>query len=313
MPDLKVVCLCDQYDIKAQLGPAFAAQGAGISLLRPSEVTAPEAIRHAIAIRPGPSAFDPYPNLALVCCGGAGVDALLAHPGLRPGVAITRMTDPGQARMMAGFALYYVVGWHRRMWGYPGQQAAEKWEALDWTPPGEFPVGVLGHGKMGQAVARSLVGLGYPVMAWARHAAPVCEVEVVTGPAGLARLAGRCRAVVNTLPLTPETRGILSAAFFRQMAEDAILIQIGRGGHLVEEDLIAGLAAGRPALAALDVTAVEPLPRGHPFWQHPKIMLTPHVASEAAPADAARAIAAAIRKFEAGEVPEGLVDRRRGY
>jgi glyoxylate/hydroxypyruvate reductase A len=313
MKKIDLVCLCDLYDMKGQFGEAFAADHPGISLLLPQEVKDPGAIRHAIAFCPGPKAFAPYPNLALVSSVGAGVDALLHHPGLGPQVKIARLIDAEQAQMMAGFALWFIIGWQRRMWAYGPLQAAGKWQPINRTPPSAFPVGILGFGNMGRSLAVSLRSLGFPVTAYASSAGTKDGFTVLSGPTGLTEIAGNSRAVVNLLPLTPETEGLLSADFFAAMRDDAILVQLGRGGHLLEEDLIPALDKGRPALAALDVFASEPLPADHPFWQHEKIMMTPHVASDADPRSVAARIAEGIERFEAGENPAGLVDRNRGY
>ena len=313
MKNIDVVCLCQRYDIIGMWGGGFRAHHPWINLLRPEEVSEPKGIRHAIAFSPGPDAFGPYPNLAVVHGAGAGVDALLAHPGLRENIALTRVINPEQARMMAAFAAYFVTGWHRRMWDYPGLQAARDWTVINLATPADFQVGLLGYGAMGKTIADVLTTMGFPVTALAGSPRRDGEVEIVAGEAGLARITGEARAVINVLPLTETTRGILNASFFASMREDAILIQLGRGGHLGEDDLIAALDKGRPALAALDVMAVEPLPQDHPFWGHPKIMLTPHVASESDPDRIADWVAANIQRVERGEAPEGLVDRSKGY
>lgn len=312
MDRIDLVCLCEQYDLKEMYGAGFAAYP-WMRLLFPDEVTDPAAIRHALAFRPARDAFDAYPNLRLVCGGGAGVDALLAHRGLRPDIALTRMVNPEQARMMAAFALWYITGWQRRMWDYALQQKAELWQTVNLITPAEFPVGLLGFGTMAQPLTRALTALGYPVTAYASAPRAGGAVRVVTGPGGLDEIARTSQAVVNLLPLTSATRGILAAGFFGQMRDDAILVQLGRGGHLVEDDLLAALDRGRPAMAALDVMATEPLPPGHRFWHHPRIMLTPHVGSESDAVTAARIIAENILAFERGERPAGLVDRARGY
>jgi glyoxylate/hydroxypyruvate reductase A len=199
------------------------------------------------------------------------------------------------------------------MWDYATQQSAGVWNVINLTTPSEFPVGLLGFGNMTRALSDALTTLGFPVTAYASGARDGGAVKVVSGPKGLAEIARNSSAVVNLLPLTDQTRGILNAAFFDQMRDDAILIQLGRGGHMIEGDLLAALEKGRPAMAALDVTATEPLPAGHPFWSHGKVMLTPHIAAESDPTSAARVIAEGIMRFERGEVPAGLVDRQKGY
>ena len=313
MDKIDLVCLCDSYDLKAMFGAGFAARHPWINLLAPAEVVDPARIRHAFAFAPGPDAFAPYPNLAMVHGAGAGVDALLAHPGLGPNLPLRRVVNREQARMMAGFAAWYVVGWHRRMWDYPRLQAERNWEVVNLATPSDFPVGILGYGNMGATVARALRAMGFPVTAFAGTARTEDGITVVTGSDGLMTVAAGSRAVINLLPLTEATRGILDAGFFAAMRDDAILIQLGRGEHLVEPDLIAALDEGRPAMAALDVMVTEPLPRNHPFWSHPKIMVTPHVACESDPGRIADWIAEGIRQFERGETPDGMVDRTRGY
>ena len=223
------------------------------------------------------------------------------------------MVNPEQARMMAEFAIWYITGWHRRMWSYAPQQSAGIWQVINLATPSDFPVGLLGYGNMGKTLAAALGVLGFPVTAYAGSPREGGEVRVVSGPDGLSQIARTSSAVVNLLPLTDQTRGILCTGFFERMRDDAILIQLGRGGHLIEEDLLAALDNNRPAMAALDVTATEPLPADHPFWSHGKVMLTPHVASESDPATAARVIAEGILNFERGEAPVGLVDRQKGY
>ncbi len=313
LPFVDLVCLSQQFDLKAMFTRAFARQAPWVRLLAPDEVRDPAGVGFAFAHDPAPDAFERFPNLRLICSWGAGVDGLLGHPGLPPGLPIKRMTDPGQAEMMAAFAVFYVTGWQRRMFDYPAQQARREWRDLNWVTPAGFAVGVLGFGNMGRAVAAGIAGLGFPVTAWAGRAREEAGIRVLAGADGLARVLAESAAVINVLPLTPATAGILDAAAFAQMRDDAILIQIGRGAHVVEPDLIAALDAGRPALAALDVTSVEPLPAGSPLWSHPRVMLTPHVASEAHPEAVARSVAEGVRAVLEGRVPAGLVDRGRGY
>lgn len=313
MKTVDVVCLCELYDLKQFFGEHFATDNPWVNLLLPDEVSSPESIRHAVAFSPGLSAFDPYPNLQLVSSAGAGVDALLDHPGLKRDVAVSRVIVAEQARMIAAFAIWFIVGWQRRMWEYPPLQAASRWEPINRTPPSAFPVGILGYGKIGSSLARTLCTLGYPVTAYGSTSKKGERVTVLSGSEALVEMAKNSAAIVNVLPLTPHTKGILSASFFRNMRSDAILIHLGRGAHLVEEDLITALDEGRPAMAALDVFAAEPLPVSHPFWQHRKILLTPHVAGDADFRKAAQFIAAGIAQFENGRAPDGFVDRKRGY
>jgi len=313
MAQIEVVALCAQYDLKGLYGPYFEAAHPELRLLAPEEVPDPAAIRHAFAFVPAPDAFDAYPNLQMVSSAGAGVDGLLRNPSLRADLAISRLVVPEQAEMIAGFAIWHIVGFHREMARYAALQGAAEWRAVNRSAPSEMPVGLLGFGHIAATLGRALKALGHPVLAYGSRARVEDGIEVLSGPEGLARMLSEARAVVNLLPLTDATFGLLNAETFAQMRADAILVQLGRGGHLVEADLLAALAAGRPAHAALDVFETEPLPADHPFWAHPQITVTPHVAGEASSPTLVRHIAEGILAFERGEAPSGLVDRARGY
>lgn len=314
MERTEIVCLCENYDLKAFFKDAFEACASWSDLKTPDEVRDPATIRHAFAFSPAPDAFAQYPNLALVSCAGAGIDAILKNPSLRPEIAVSRVVVAEQGQMIAAFALWHIVNWQREMSSYPALQKAAEWSPLNRTPPSAFPVGVLGFGRIGSVLAHSLRGLGYPVMAYASR--PRTETDgtnIVSGAQGLREIAQTCRAVVNILPLTDETENILNAGFFADMREDSILINLGRGQHLVEADLLAGLEQGRPAVAALDAFRDEPLPPEHPFWAHEKIYITPHIAGNADVGAVAAFVTEGIRRFEQGEAPAGLVDKAAGY
>ena len=310
---IDVVCLSEGYDLKAKFDAAIADHAPGLRLINPSDCSDPKAVKFALAHDPAPGAFDIFSELQLICAWGAGVDGLLLHPGLPKHVAIKRMTDPAQAQMMAAFAAYYVTGWQRRMFDYPRQQASREWHEVNTVMPQEFPVGLLGFGKMGEAVAHGLAAMGFPVTAWASRVRTEPDAKVLAGAEGFDRVVSGSAALINVLPLTPATDGLLNAEVFMRMRKDAILIQLARGAHLNEPDLLAALDKGRPAMAALDVMTAEPLPEDSPLWSHPRIMITPHIASSASPAGVARSVAEGIAAFAEGDTPDGLVDRARGY
>ena len=313
MKEIDVVCLCRLYDLKAFLSDHMARDNPWLRLVTSDEVTDPAAIRHAIAFSPSAQDFDRYPNLKLVSCAGAGVDGLLQNRALRNDIAISRVIVPEQAQAIAAFAIWHIVNWQRRLSDYAQQQQEGIWHPINRSPPTEFPVGILGYGAIGKTLADALVVLGYPVMAYASRSRQDGAVNVVSGSDGLAAIARDNLAVVNLLPLTTATRGILSASVFTQMRTGSILIHLGRGDHLVEEDLTQALKRGRPERAALDVFSTEPLPKAHPFWRNNKVLITPHVAGDADYRDVATFIAKGITEFERGEDPEGLVNRTRGY
>ncbi len=313
METIELVCLCDDYDLKGIFGSAFEKAHPWIILINPADVSDPLAIHHAFAFSPGPDAFKPYPNLRLVSCAGAGVDAFVHHPGLAPDVVISRVKLEEQAEMIAGFAIWHIIGWQRKLLEYPAQQKLKEWSPINRTAPSTFPVGILGFGHMGGTLARRLHDLGFPTTAYGSTPRHDGGIDIVSGKEGLERIATTSRAIVNLLPLSNATTGILSAAFYSKMRDDAIIINLGRGGHLSEPDLITALEKGRPAAAALDTFASEPLPKDHPFWAHDKIMVTPHVAGDAEQTGVAKFVANGIKQFERGERPAGFVDRDRGY
>ncbi len=177
-----------------------------------------------------------------------------------------------------------------------------------------MPVGILGYGEIGQRVAADLAQLGFPVMVWSRTAKPTpASVRGFHGRAGLAAMLGETEVLVNLLPLTPETQGILNAELFARMRRGGYLIQVGRGEHLVEADLLAALDSGQLDGAALDVFAAEPLAPAHPFWHHPNIVVTPHDACEVRVEAVATTVVATADAIQTGRRPPNAIDRQRGY
>ena len=313
MARTQVVCLCQQYDLRAMLGD-HASAFPDLEFVLPNEVREPGLIRYAVAFRPLADAFDVYPNIQLVCSIGAGVDGLLRHKGLRDDIKVVRMINPEQAKMMAGFAAWHVVGHHRKMSDFAGFQADKTWKD-GWgnTVPSTFPVAVLGYGAMGKAVGDALISMGYPVTGWAKSNRVENGVDVLSGPDGFRTVLAKAKAIVAVLPLTDGTRGIFNAKTFSMMREDAILVQLGRGEHLVEGDLTRALEMGRPSVVAMDVFETEPLPKESPLWGHPDIRITPHIASDSDGFAIARSIALSIAAHSENRDIPGLVDRLKGY
>ena len=217
--------------------------------------------------------------------------------------------------MMAGFAVWHVVHHHRRMGDYIEAQASGRWDrGYRADMASDVPVGLLGFGLMGRAVAQALVALGYPVIAASRSGGAGMEgVEIVAGPEAIGQVAARARILINLLPLTEHTVNLLDADLFARMPEGAVLVQLGRGEHLVEPDLLATLDRGHLAAASLDVFRQEPLPPDHVFWSHPKIVVTPHKASDTTRAEILRQLADNYTALMAGKTPPGAVDRDAGY
>ncbi|MEO1190627.1 MAG: glyoxylate/hydroxypyruvate reductase A [Pseudomonadota bacterium] len=311
----ELLALCDAYDLVDLFGAHVEAEAPWLTLIRPAEVSNPAKIRFALGWLPKPERLTDYPNLELICTIGAGADGLLRLPTLGPKVKVCRLRDEEQAKMMAGFAAWQVVWYQRGMAGYLRQQQEQRWNAFNKEPAERFSVGLLGYGHMGQAIATTLTSMGYRLSAAVRNAkqeAPA-GLTLEAGAEGLARVAAKSDLLINVLPLTEATRGLLNADFFAMMKPGAILVNLGRGAHVVEADLVAALDSGQVGGASLDVFAEEPLPTDSPLWSHPKILVTPHVASEAADAHVLRFAAEEIQRYEKGEPLRGLIDRSQGY
>jgi glyoxylate/hydroxypyruvate reductase A len=227
---------------------------------------------------------------------------------------VVRVVDSRQAELMSGFVAWHAIGHQRGFAGFRGQQRDKIWQRRDQRHAQEVPVGILGSGAIGQCVAKDLAYLGFSVMSWSRSAKPTPpSVRGFHGPAGLFAMLDETEVLVNLLPLTSETRGLLNATLFGKMRRGGYLIQVGRGEHLVEDDLLAALEGGQLSGAALDVFATEPLPQPHPFWHHPQITVTPHDASDVSINAVAATLAATADAIRAGQRPPYAIDRTRGY
>ena len=244
---------------------------------------------------------------------GAGVDHVLDDPQLPAKVPVVRLHGAGLPGPMAEYALYAVLHFQRRMVDYLEQQRSAKWQPREEKLARDWPVGVMGLGAIGATVASRIAAQGYPVAGWCRHPRQLEGVTVFAGADRLDAFLERCRVLVNVLPLTPRTHGILNVRTFRAMPSGSYVVNIGRGGHLVNDDLVEALDAGHLAGAMLDVFDDEPLPAAHAFWRHPKILVTPHVAAPTLASEAQGQVLANIARLERGETPIGLVNRERGY
>ncbi|PWC39457.1 glyoxylate/hydroxypyruvate reductase A [Azospirillum sp. TSO35-2] len=266
----------------------------------------------ALVWKPPAGLLASLPNLRLIVSLGAGVEPLLEDPTL-PEVPLVRMVSEGLTVDMAGYVALQVLRWHRLVDEYGALQAASRWQPLDHRPASDVTVGVLGLGELGAASARTLRTMDYRLLGWSRSPKSVEGVESFSGADGLAAMLPRCDLLVCLLPLTAETRGILNAELFAALPAGAVVVNAARGGHLVEADLLAALDRGHLRGASLDVFGTEPLPADHPFWRHPKIRITPHVAAITHPSRSAVQVADAITAFRSGRPLANLVDRRRGY
>ena len=277
------------------------------------DVGEPRRVSYALVWRPQPGLLASLPNLKGILSLGAGVDHVLLDPRLPAGVPIVRMVDAGLAAQMSEYALYGVLHFHRSMQQYADQQRRVLWRQVPAVPAQQRTVGILGLGVLGGDFARKVVPLGFNVIGWSRTPKSLAGVTAFNGPAALGEFLGRTEILANFLPLTPDTAGILGASTFGQLPRGACIINIARGAHLDERDLLAALDDGRLGGAMLDVFQREPLPPEHPFWHHPRVVITPHVAAQAIAELMVAQVVDSIRRIEQGERPLGLVDRGRGY
>jgi len=277
------------------------------------EIGDPTEINYALVWRPEPGFLASLPNLKLILSLGAGVDHLVCDPQLPRHIPIVRLVDPHMTDAMSEYVVLQVLRLHRRDLDYRAQQEAGIWRELDQQNAAERRVGILGLGELGQDAAKKLSALGFDVAGWSRSEKNLGGVTSFAGAAGFAPLLSRSEILICLLPLTTETEGILNASTLALLPRGAALVNAARGAHLVEEDLLAALASGQVSAAVLDVFREEPLPADHPFWRHPRVILTPHVAAFTNPTTAAPIILDNIRRFEDGRPLLNRVDLARGY
>lgn len=252
------------------------------------------------------------PNLQVLFALSAGVDQLDLSR-IPPSLPVVRLLDPGITQGMCEYASFAVLGLHRDMLRYRQQQIARCWQAHLLQPAHKRRVGVMGLGTQAQQILATLQPLGFALKGWARSAHRIAGVECFAGREQLPAFLSQCDIVMCVLPLTEQTRGILDCELFRQLPRGAALINMGRGGHLVEEDLLEALDSGQLSGAVLDVVQKEPARADHPFWDHPQILLTPHIAAMTQPESAFGVLLENIRCFERGEPMTGQIDRNKGY
>ncbi len=253
------------------------------------------------------------PNLRGIASLGAGVDALLTDPDLPRDIPISRLVDPVMADRMAEYVTATVLHHHLGLDAYDQQAGHEHWQRHSAADARDRTVALLGLGQMGRRCAQYLQPLGFNLLGWRRHPDTIDGVTCDHGPDGLARVLASAQIAVILLPLTEETTDLMDADAFAAMPRGSYLINCSRGEIVVEEALIAALDYGHLAGATLDAFRTEPLPAGDQMWQHPKVRVTPHIASLSAAHTAAPILAEQVRRARAGEALTDTVEIERGY
>jgi glyoxylate/hydroxypyruvate reductase A len=274
---------------------------------------APAETDYALVWKPPPELFARVRPVKAIFNLGAGVDVLLAAPALPGGVPIIRLEDAGMAEQMAEYVTLAVLAAYREADAYALQQREGRWLPRERFAKSAFGVGFLGFGVLGRSVAAALASFGFPLASWSASRKAVPGVVSFAGDGELDRFLAASRVLVCLLPSTPDTRNLLDCARLSRLPRGAHVVNVARGDIVVDGDLVALLDEGHLAGATLDVFRTEPLPAGHPFWHHPRIVLTPHTSAVTMVDASVAQVAAKIRRLERGEGVTGVVDRVRGY
>jgi glyoxylate/hydroxypyruvate reductase A len=302
------ICCTEMKTAPWVAGLAAALPGATVEDWRPG---APQA-DHAVVWAPPQQFFDEQPRLKGIFNTGAGVDALLKLR-LPPDAVLVRLDDAGMSVQMAEFVCHALVRHFRELDGYEQDAAQARWSFRKPRSRADYPVGIMGLGVLGQRVAQAVAGFEFPVRGWSRSAKQVPGVQCFAGAEQFDAFLAGTRVLVNLLPLTADTENIMNRATLARLLPGGYVINVARGAHLVDADLLALLESGHLAGAALDVFRAEPLPPEHPFWRHPRITVTPHTSARTLRDESIAQIARKIRAFERGEPLAGVVDLQRGY
>ena len=272
----------------------------------------PAAIRYLAAWQPPEDPTRTFPNLEIVFSVGAGIDQFDLS-GVPAHIPVVRMIEPGIIEGMVEYVTQAVLTIHRDLFDYGHQQQQQIWRELPAQPASARRVGVLGLGVLGTAVLDKLRLFGFTCAGWSRSPREIEGIDCYAGEGALDEFLARTDTLICLLPLTPATRGLLNAELFAKLPRGASLIQTGRGPHLNQPDLLAALDSGQLHNAILDVTDPEPLPAGHPLWTHPRVRITPHIASATRPESAVDVVLENLRRHREGLPMLGQIDRTQGY
>lgn len=273
----------------------------------------PEMADAALVYDPPPNLLHTFPNLRAIFSLTAGVERILGDPTL-PDVPIVPLVSPEMITLMSEYVVYHVI---RRRRGFEtiekhNEQRSWRW-ALPALPPASCRVGILGLGRLGSSCARTLRALSFEVAGWSRTPKRIFGIRCYTGESGLHALLAQTDVLVCLLPLTPATRGLLSRSLFQRLKRSASLIHASRGDCLNETDLLSALDDGQISHATIDTPTIEPLPPDHPFWTHPHVTITPHLAADPPLPSSLAELARHLQRIKEGEPLDGVVERARGY
>ena len=268
---------------------------------------------YAVLWNPAPSLLPQLARVKAVFLMGAGADAILKFGEALPAVPIVRLGDAGMAVQMAEYVAYATLRYFRRFDEYEEQARHGLWSPLPAYEKEDFTVGVMGLGKLGLRVIDTMRGFGFPVRGWSRTPKDIPGVACFAGMASLDDFLSGTRVLVSLLPLTAETTNLLDRRRLATLPKGAYLINVARGAQLAEPDLLTLIRSGHIAGATLDVFRNEPLPAPHPFWEEPRITITPHISALTVRSEAVRQIIAKITAIEAGHPVDDVVDRNLGY
>jgi glyoxylate/hydroxypyruvate reductase A len=267
---------------------------------------------YAVVWAPPQQLFDEQPGLNAVFNLGAGVDALLQLQLPRDAVLV-RLDDAGMSVQMAEFVCHAVIRHFRELDLYEQEAAQGRWGFRKPRRREDFPVGIMGLGVLGARVAQAVAQFEFPVTGWSRTPREIPGVRGFSGAQQFDAFLQATRILVCLLPLTPDTEGIMNRRTLSLLQPGGYVVNVARGAHLVEQDLVDLIDSGHLAGAALDVFRTEPLPADHPFWRHPKITVTPHTSARTLREETIAQIAGKIQALARGEPIAGVVDRERGY
>lgn len=309
---MKLLLKTDRYLI-GRWKDALYQRVPGLDIVTFPFVGDPSDIEVAVVWEPPKGLLASMPKLKLVVSTGAGVDHILKDPTFPKDVPLVRMVDPGLTQGMVEYVVMAALLCSRKMHRTFAAHARKLWEPETVPLAPELTVGIMGMGVLGRACAGALRGMGYDVIGWSRTPKDFDEIQSFDGLDGLEKFLTRTQILVCLLPLTPETEGILGRGTFNRLPNGAAVINVGRGGHLIEADLVTALDKGKVEVAVLDVFNEEPLPVDNPLWDHPRVFVTPHIASVTTPESAIVSVAEAINEMRKGWPYTNLVNPDLGY